>query len=280
MAVHNLNKLLKDIPMSKIIHPTIGRRVWYWPNKAATSLSFTINDDSVPMDAGIVFVWGDRCVNLDVTDHAGKHHAFTSVRLVQPGDDKLENGGYAEWMPYQIGQAIQQSTDEKHGEGTKVFDPAAEIQKVESYIGSVLGAAAASTKDPLAGALAKAASPVTEADIKAAGADVAPRITPTDIEAEIASEHYFTAADGETGARYNAAPRLSMQVDTSPAALRLLTFCVLVLRNGFTVVGTSACASPENFKAEIGRRVAREDAVRQVWPLLGFRLRDQLAAQP
>lgn len=59
--------------------------------------------------------------------------------------------------------------------------------------------------------------------------------------------------------------------------LHLLTFCVLVLKNGFTVTGESACASPENFNAEIGRRIARENAVNKVWPLLGFRLRDKLA---
>ena len=63
----------------------------------------------------------------------------------------------------------------------------------------------------------------------------------------------------------------------SPRELELLTFCVLVLRNGFTVYGASACASPENFNAKIGRSIARENAEREIWPLLGFRLRDQLA---
>lgn len=55
-----------------------------------------------------------------------------------------------------------------------------------------------------------------------------------------------------------------------------LTICVLTLKNGFTVVGTSSCASPENFNEEIGRHYALKDAERQVWPLLGFRLKDQL----
>ena len=105
----------------------------------------------------------------------------------------------------------------------------------------------------------------------------APRVTPADIEAEIASEHYFTAADG-----YRSAPCFDPNGQPAdclppPAPLELLTFCVLVLRNGFTVTGESACASPENFDAEIGRRVARENAVQKIWPLLGFRLRDKLA---
>ena len=56
----------------------------------------------------------------------------------------------------------------------------------------------------------------------------------------------------------------------------VLTICILTLQNGFTVVGQSSCASPENFNEEIGRHYALKDAERQVWPLLGFRLKDQL----
>lgn len=101
-------------------------------------------------------------------------------------------------------------------------------------------------------------------------ANKAPRVTPEDIEAAIASEHYYTAGQGV----YTALGEGSIQ--TKPLVLDLLTHCTLVLKNGFTVTGQSACASPENFDAEVGRMVARRDAVRQVWPLLGFRLRDQL----
>ena len=60
--------------------------------------------------------------------------------------------------------------------------------------------------------------------------------------------------------------------------LGLLTFCVLVLRNGFTVTGESACASPENFDAEIGRKVARQNAVARVWPLRGYELRSRISS--
>ena len=61
-------------------------------------------------------------------------------------------------------------------------------------------------------------------------------------------------------------------------SLGLLTFCVLVLRNGFTVTGESACASPENFDAEIGRKIARQNAEQKIWPLMGYELRSKLAA--
>ena len=61
-------------------------------------------------------------------------------------------------------------------------------------------------------------------------------------------------------------------------SLDLLTFCVLVLRNGFTVTGESACASPENFDSEIGRKVARQNAVQKIWPLMGYELKSRLPA--
>ena len=61
------------------------------------------------------------------------------------------------------------------------------------------------------------------------------------------------------------------------ASLNLLTFCVLVLRNGFTVTGESACVSPENFDLGEGEKYARENAVNKVWPLMGYELKSKLA---
>lgn len=110
-----------------------------------------------------------------------------------------------------------------------------------------------------------------EQEIQAKGL-TAPRITPGHIEVNIASEHYFTAEQGAF-ASFNP-PRGS---DIVPPALALLTFCVLVLRNGFTVTGESACASPENFDADLGRKIARANAVNKVWPLMGYELRSKLA---
>ena len=113
-----------------------------------------------------------------------------------------------------------------------------------------------------------------EAEIVAKGL-TAPRVTPADIEANIASTHYFTAADGEQG-------RLMGEGHDpcgipSNESICLLTFCVLVLRNGFTVTGESSCASPENFDAELGRKIARANAVNKVWPLMGYALKEKLA---
>jgi hypothetical protein len=102
----------------------------------------------------------------------------------------------------------------------------------------------------------------------------APRVTPADIEANIADEYYFTAEealDTQFGpGSFNRGRVVNWQ------ALSLLTFCVLVLKNGFTVTGESACASPENFDAEIGKKVARQQAVNKLWPLMGYALKEKL----
>lgn len=119
-----------------------------------------------------------------------------------------------------------------------------------------------------------------EAAIVAAGANVAPRITPADIEANITGEYYFTAGDGYAGAQsldLSDSGDWEPPVIEAPEELDLLTFCVLILRNGFTVTGESACASPENFNREIGRRIARQNAIDKVWAFMGYELRTRLA---
>lgn len=99
-----------------------------------------------------------------------------------------------------------------------------------------------------------------------------PRVSLDDIESAIASEHIFTA--GDAVAALVGQPN---DVATHPGSpLSLLTIYILVLHNGFTVIGKSAPASPENFDAAKGATFAREDAIRQLWPLMGFALRDRL----
>ena len=58
----------------------------------------------------------------------------------------------------------------------------------------------------------------------------------------------------------------------------ILTLCILKMQNGFFVVGESAPASPANFNAELGEKFAYENAIRQLWKLEGYSLRDFLAA--
>lgn len=90
-----------------MIVPTVGRKVWFRPSKLDTELNAFVASHGThqPMDATVVYVWGDRCVNLAIFDPNGNLHARTSVTLIQDGDTPPPDGYYAEWMPYQVGQA-------------------------------------------------------------------------------------------------------------------------------------------------------------------------------
>ena len=105
-----------------------------------------------------------------------------------------------------------------------------------------------------------------------AKASKGPRVTPADVEAEIAAEFYFTAADGVLG---------QSEMGTRPAAwtnLDQVTICTLVLRNGAKVLGVNYGAIDRTqHDAGKGREAARAEAVEKIWELLGFRLRDELA---
>lgn len=106
----------------------------------------------------------------------------------------------------------------------------------------------------------------------------APRVTPADIEANIASEHYFTAYDAlvPLGSSSKYADSDDKTAHRSHDALRLLTFCVLVLRNGFAVTGESVCDNPEKFNPEIGRKNARRSATSKVRSMMGYALKQKL----
>ena len=83
----------------------------------------------------------------------------------------------------------------------------------------------------------------------------APRVTPERLEEVIINEQYHQFP-GTT-----------------------VTICLLLLENGFSVVGESACASIENFDADLGRRIARDNAKNKIWALEGYVLRQRLFEQ-
>lgn len=96
----------------------------------------------------------------------------------------------------------------------------------------------------------------------------APRVSLADIEAAIEHKQFVNAGAAIAACGF-----------TTPEPLTLLTLCFLTMKNGFTIVGKSAPASPENFDQEKGETFAYEDAVRQAWPLMGFALRDRLTEE-
>lgn len=104
---------------TKIITPTPGRAVWYYPSQdEINAKQFACNDPSQPLAATVAYVWGDRMVNLSVLDQNGNQFRRTSVALVQPGDEPkhTSEGPFATWMPYQIataGLANRELTEEE-----------------------------------------------------------------------------------------------------------------------------------------------------------------------
>lgn len=81
----------------------------------------------------------------------------------------------------------------------------------------------------------------------------APRVTPDRLEEVIVSEQYHVFQNST------------------------FTACLLTLQNGYTVLGESACASPENFNADLGRKIARDNAKNKIWALEGYLLRQELS---
>jgi hypothetical protein len=84
-------------------------------------------------------------------------------------------------------------------------------------------------------------------------------VQPTAMEAEIKDEYFRNLGS-------------ALKTPDGPAAN--VTLCVLILRNGFVIVGKSACVDRANFNEETGKRLAREDAIKQIMPYLGWRLAD------
>lgn len=107
-----------------------------------------------------------------------------------------------------------------------------------------------------------------EQEVQAKGL-TAPQVTMEDIEENIAFEHYFTAFEGVAGPYGYAGD--------DAEALSLVTFCVLVLRNGTKVVGVNyGPVSTELFNESDAKRYARENAIEQVWPLMGYWLKSMI----
>lgn len=88
-------------------------------------------------------------------------------------------------------------------------------------------------------------------------------------------------AKGLTAARLTPALIDSVIVDEAyhVFAGTTTTVCCLMLRNGYTIIGESACASVTNFDEKIGRELARVKARDRIWELEGYLLRERLYAE-
>ena len=111
------------------------------------------------------------------------------------------------------------------------------------------------------------ASSLEITDQASAAVATEPRVSLADIKAAISRTYYMTGLEATNCE------------NVSPEHLKplsVMTMCVMVMRNGFMVIGKSAPASAGNYDRDLGKQYAYEDAIRQLWPLMGFSLRDRL----
>lgn len=90
-----------------------------------------------------------------------------------------------------------------------------------------------------------------EKEIKAKGLS-APRLTPDWIDSVIKGVTYTVLPSGRT------------------------MVCEMELKNGFSVLGKSACVSKENFNQEIGEKISYANAREKIWEFEGYLLKQHL----
>lgn len=89
-----------------MIKPSIGRIMWYWPEKE--------HREDQPWAAIVTYVRGDNMVNLAVWNSDSHGQPKHSVPVVQEGSPYTAGDSpYVEWMPYQIGQAKKHEAEDK-----------------------------------------------------------------------------------------------------------------------------------------------------------------------
>lgn len=110
------------------------------------------------------------------------------------------------------------------------------------------------------------------------------RVSIEDIELAVHSERYFTADDGRQGAMARGTyigheqPDGDARRDLEP--LRTLMFCVLVLDDGYTVVGRAFCRSLQTHDLYSARCHARQAALNEIWVMKGAKLSQQWVRTP
>jgi hypothetical protein len=83
------------------IEPTVGRVVHLRLRGA----------DGPTLNASIAGINTDGTINLGFTHESGVHDAIQNVTLIQEGEIAPPHGPYAEWMPFQKGQAQKNEQD-------------------------------------------------------------------------------------------------------------------------------------------------------------------------
>ena len=252
-----------------MIKPTVGRVVWFWPNRYQGVHSI---DDKQPIAATIAFVLSDRCVNISIVDHIGNQHRLKNVTLLQGDENYRPPGAYCEWMPYQVGQAKAQAIETKtYPDGATATGAAPLPDQPPIDLGQVTGTA----PDARPKSLAEMFPP----EKKAPGQQPSDLVADS-IEAEIQAKGL--TAPRVTKARIDELmSRIVYTCDQRPNGSTTTLVHAFLDGDFYLATGVSACVSVANFDASIGRNIATANAESaaqdKLWELEGYALRDRLA---
>lgn len=119
---------------------------------------------------------------------------------------------------------------------------------------------------------------LTKLEAECAEGRTAPRVSLAELQQNIALVAYLDGEDAVVNSSELVinGEEVTRIPDELAKHLQVLTICVVVLQNGYTIIGKSAPASADNFDALLGRKLAYDDAVRQIWPLMGYHLKQRL----
>jgi hypothetical protein len=115
-----------------MIEPSVGRIVWYHPHVDQGG-----DVDGQPHAAIVAKVLDPRLINLAVINENGSLYARQNVVLLQDDDAADPDGDYADWMPFQKGQAVK--TEAATGDVAKqIADVASDVDAKFKSLGDWL----------------------------------------------------------------------------------------------------------------------------------------------
>lgn len=97
-----------------LIQPTIGRKVWFYPQQEDREEGIVILDEGIftqPLAATIVYVHGESLVNLHVLDHEGNAWKFEKVILLPNYRPESFPVRCATWPRPQLDQALKEAQE-------------------------------------------------------------------------------------------------------------------------------------------------------------------------
>lgn len=294
------------------ILPTVGRKIYFYPNGDPAIQQF----DAQPIDATVVYVWPKAhpddlsTMNLFVIDHAGITHFKTRVALIQDGDPLPTIGEYAQWMPYQVGQAAK-----KEAASASVESSAAGAAPIAATSDSSVSSESPSTAvpipstDPRKQPAAVVAPPSSTTDPAQSLSPVAAVPVPQTVEVQSPPVVAGTGTTDPTQPPVSVTPAPTVVAPSAAPTIKAvtaeqivdkikstsyafgkdvfpgdpefarMTFCAFVMQNGFIIVGKSFCVDPTNFDVDMGKQYAYKEAFEQAAQFEGYLLKEQMYQQ-